>query len=161
MGATFAALGRALGSGSELVPHHRPHMLAYGRARLLTRITVPNRHFYIARNHKEDARWPGWELVVGIEVHAQIKSSRKLFSGKHADITRIRTMYLGLLTETLVSGWYEPNAHVSAFDAAFPGTLPVTRLHEVIVVCRLTEVASVVAIEPKMRRTWRPDRHCT
>ncbi|OJT05413.1 Glutamyl-tRNA(Gln) amidotransferase subunit B, mitochondrial [Trametes pubescens] len=99
-------------------------MLAYGRARLLTRITVPNRHVHVARNHKEDARWPGWELVVGIEVHAQIKSSRKLFSGKHADVTRTCTMYLGPPTETLVSGWYEPNAHVSAFDAAFPGTLP-------------------------------------
>lgn len=28
-----------------------------------------------------DKRWPGWEVVVGIEVHAQIKSRRKLFSG--------------------------------------------------------------------------------
>jgi hypothetical protein len=28
-----------------------------------------------------DKRWPGWEVVVGIEVHAQIKSHRKLFSG--------------------------------------------------------------------------------
>ncbi|EIW61602.1 Glutamyl-tRNA-Gln amidotransferase B subunit [Trametes versicolor FP-101664 SS1] len=81
-------------------------MLAYGRARLITRVTVPNRHVHIGRNHKEDARWPGWELVVGIEVHAQIKSSRKLFS------------------ETLVSKWTGQNAHVSAFDAAFPGTLP-------------------------------------
>lgn len=30
----------------------------------------------------EDARWPGWDVVIGIEVHAQIKSRRKLFSGE-------------------------------------------------------------------------------
>jgi len=29
----------------------------------------------------EEKRWPGWDVVVGIEVHAQIKSRRKLFSG--------------------------------------------------------------------------------
>lgn len=28
-----------------------------------------------------DKRWPDWEVVIGIEVHAQIKSRRKLFSG--------------------------------------------------------------------------------
>jgi hypothetical protein len=27
-----------------------------------------------------DKRWPGWQLVIGIEVHAQIKSRAKLFS---------------------------------------------------------------------------------
>lgn len=29
-----------------------------------------------------DQRWPGWGVVVGIEVHAQIKSKFKLFSGQ-------------------------------------------------------------------------------
>lgn len=28
-----------------------------------------------------DSRWPGWQIVIGIEVHAQIKSRLKLFSG--------------------------------------------------------------------------------
>lgn len=38
-----------------------------------------------------DKRWPGWEVVVGIEVHAQIKSHRKLFSG--ALMSGLMTMF--------------------------------------------------------------------
>ncbi|KAH9855061.1 Glutamyl-tRNA-Gln amidotransferase B subunit [Lenzites betulinus] len=82
-------------------------MLAYGRARFLTRKTIQFRNAHITRNYKEDPRWPGWELVVGIEVHAQIKSKRKLFS---------ETLTSDLTTVS--------NTHVSPFDAAFPGTLP-------------------------------------
>ncbi len=48
-----------------------------------------------------------WELVVGLEVHAQVISQSKLFSGASAT-------YGG-----------EPNTHVSLVDAAFPGMLPV------------------------------------
>ena len=48
-----------------------------------------------------------WELVIGLEVHAQVISVAKLFSGAPAT-------YGG-----------EPNAHVSLVDAAFPGMLPV------------------------------------
>ena len=39
------------------------------------------RHFHDLRTYKEDPRWPGWQVIVGIETHAQIKSRRKLFSG--------------------------------------------------------------------------------
>src|SRR5216684_6733118 len=28
----------------------------------------------------QDSRWPGWQVVIGIETHAQIKSRKKLFS---------------------------------------------------------------------------------
>ncbi|MFS3137487.1 Asp-tRNA(Asn)/Glu-tRNA(Gln) amidotransferase subunit GatB [Gluconacetobacter sacchari] len=48
-----------------------------------------------------------WELVVGLEVHAQVISRSKLFSGASAS-------YGG-----------EPNTHVSLVDAGFPGMLPV------------------------------------
>ncbi|MBB2197859.1 Asp-tRNA(Asn)/Glu-tRNA(Gln) amidotransferase subunit GatB [Gluconacetobacter sp. 1c LMG 22058] len=48
-----------------------------------------------------------WELVVGLEVHAQVISQSKLFSGASAS-------YGG-----------EPNTHVSLVDAGFPGMLPV------------------------------------
>ena len=48
-----------------------------------------------------------WEIVVGLEVHAQIISHSKLFSGASAS-------YGG-----------EPNTHVSLVDAGFPGMLPV------------------------------------
>ncbi|AGA64969.1 Aspartyl-tRNA(Asn) amidotransferase subunit B [Liberibacter crescens BT-1] len=48
-----------------------------------------------------------WEVVIGMEVHAQITSASKLFSGASADFGN------------------EPNSNVSYFDAAMPGTLPV------------------------------------
>ncbi|KAI0080877.1 Glutamyl-tRNA amidotransferase B subunit [Panus rudis PR-1116 ss-1] len=56
---------------------------------------------------RDDPRWPGWGVVIGIEVHAQIKSREKLFS----------RAWTSDLSEP-------PNTHVSPFDAAFPGTLP-------------------------------------
>ncbi|KAF8592765.1 Glutamyl-tRNA amidotransferase B subunit [Ramaria rubella] len=52
-------------------------------------------------------RWPGWDIVIGIEVHAQIKSRRKLFSESPTPQLADR-----------------PNTCVSGFDAAWPGTLP-------------------------------------
>src|SRR5581483_5592876 len=48
-----------------------------------------------------------WEVVIGMEVHAQVTSQAKLFSG----------------ASTEFGG--EPNAHVSLVDAAMPGMLPV------------------------------------
>src|ERR1700744_5539450 len=48
-----------------------------------------------------------WEVVIGLEVHAQVTSKSKLFSG----------------ASTEFGG--EPNAHVSLVDAAMPGMLPV------------------------------------
>ncbi|KAJ7935473.1 Glutamyl-tRNA amidotransferase subunit B, mitochondrial [Mycena leptocephala] len=59
-----------------------------------------------------DQRWPGWQVVIGIETHAQIKSRQKLFSGSFSVYS---------LTSSLGE---PPNIHVSPFDAAFPGTLP-------------------------------------
>ncbi len=48
-----------------------------------------------------------WEVVIGLEVHAQVTSESKLFSG----------------ASTAFGG--EPNSHVSLVDAAMPGMLPV------------------------------------
>ena len=48
-----------------------------------------------------------WEVVIGMEVHAQVTSQAKLFSG----------------ASTAFGG--EPNSHVSLIDAAMPGMLPV------------------------------------
>jgi aspartyl-tRNA(Asn)/glutamyl-tRNA(Gln) amidotransferase subunit B len=48
-----------------------------------------------------------WEVVIGLEVHAQVISNAKLFSG----------------ASTEFGG--EPNSHVSLVDAAMPGMLPV------------------------------------
>ncbi|MBU2533165.1 MAG: Asp-tRNA(Asn)/Glu-tRNA(Gln) amidotransferase GatCAB subunit B, partial [Alphaproteobacteria bacterium] len=48
-----------------------------------------------------------WEVVIGLEVHAQVNSRAKLFSG----------------ASTAFGG--APNSHVSFVDAAMPGMLPV------------------------------------
>ena len=48
-----------------------------------------------------------WEMVIGMEIHAQVTSNSKLFSG----------------ASTAFGG--EPNTHVSLVDAAMPGMLPV------------------------------------
>ena len=48
-----------------------------------------------------------WEVVIGMEVHAQVTSKSKLFSG----------------ASTAFGG--KPNSHVSLVDAAMPGMLPV------------------------------------
>ncbi len=48
-----------------------------------------------------------WEVVIGLEVHAQVISKAKLFSGAATEFGA------------------EPNSQVSFVDAAFPGMLPV------------------------------------
>src|SRR5258707_14500117 len=48
-----------------------------------------------------------WEMVIGLEIHAQVTSKSKLFSG----------------ASTEFGG--DPNTHVSLVDAAMPGMLPV------------------------------------
>ncbi len=48
-----------------------------------------------------------WEVIIGLEVHAQVKSRAKLFSGASTEFGA------------------EPNHNVSLVDAAMPGMLPV------------------------------------
>ena len=48
-----------------------------------------------------------WEMVIGLEIHAQVISKSKLFSG----------------ASTTFGG--DPNDHVSLVDAGMPGMLPV------------------------------------
>ena len=48
-----------------------------------------------------------WEIIVGLEVHAQVASKSKLFSGASTEFGN------------------EPNSNVSLVDAAMPGMLPV------------------------------------
>ena len=58
-----------------------------------------------------EGRTGEWEMVIGLEVHAQIVSKAKLFSGAATDFGA------------------EPNTQVSPVDAAFPGMLPVINRH--------------------------------
>lgn len=53
-----------------------------------------------------DLRLEKWELTVGIEVHAELNTARKLFSSAATSISEA------------------PNTHVSLFDTAFPGSQP-------------------------------------
>jgi len=88
------------------------------------------RCFHDVRPYKEDSRWPGWQVVVGIETHAQIKSRRKLFSG----VSHRPSNYLAnhALESSTSEPGETPNTHVSLFDAAFPGTLPVSELASIL-----------------------------
>ncbi|KAF2134418.1 hypothetical protein P153DRAFT_279198 [Dothidotthia symphoricarpi CBS 119687] len=53
-----------------------------------------------------NAKLEKWELTVGIEIHAELNTARKLFSSAATSVS-----------ET-------PNSHVALFDVAFPGSQP-------------------------------------
>jgi aspartyl-tRNA(Asn)/glutamyl-tRNA(Gln) amidotransferase subunit B len=61
----------------------------------------------IRRENLIDGATGAWEIIVGMEVHAQVLSNSKLFSGASAAFGG------------------DPNSHVSLVDAAMPGMLPV------------------------------------
>ena len=76
-----------------------------------------------------------WELVIGLEVHCQIISKAKVFSGASAEFGA------------------EQNTHVSLVDAAFPGMLPV--LNEE---CIRQSVKTGLGLNAKINKYSRFDR---
>jgi aspartyl-tRNA(Asn)/glutamyl-tRNA(Gln) amidotransferase subunit B len=76
-----------------------------------------------------------WEVVIGLEVHAQVTSNAKLFSGASTEFGA------------------EPNTQVSLVDAAFPGMLPV--LNEE---CVRQAVRTGMALEAQINAWSRFDR---
>lgn len=76
-----------------------------------------------------------WEVVIGLEVHAQVTSNAKLFSGASAAFGG------------------EPNSHVSLVDAAMPGMLPVPNRE-----CLRQAVRTGMAINAQINRWSRFDR---
>ena len=76
-----------------------------------------------------------WEVVVGLEVHAQVTSKAKLFSG----------------ASTAFGG--APNTHVSLVDAAMPGMLPVINRE-----CVAQAVRTGLALEAKINKRSSFDR---
>ena len=60
-----------------------------------------------------EGRTGQWEIVIGLEVHAQVTAKAKLFSG------------------AATAFGAAPNTQVSTVDAAFPGMLPVINRHVV------------------------------
>jgi aspartyl-tRNA(Asn)/glutamyl-tRNA(Gln) amidotransferase subunit B len=76
-----------------------------------------------------------WEVVVGLEVHAQVVSESKLFSGASTKFGA------------------EPNTQVSLVDAAMPGMLPVPNRE-----CIRQAVRTGMALDAVINRTSRFDR---
>jgi len=76
-----------------------------------------------------------WEVVIGLEVHAQITSNAKLFSGAATEFGA------------------EPNSQVSLIDAAMPGMLPVPNGE-----CIRQAVRTGMAIDAQINRWSRFDR---
>ena len=76
-----------------------------------------------------------WEVVVGLEVHAQVTSQAKLFSG------------------AATAFGAEPNSQVSLVDAAMPGMLPVPNRE-----CIRQAVRTGMAIDAAINRWSRFDR---
>ena len=76
-----------------------------------------------------------WEVVIGLEVHAQISSQAKLFSGSSTEFGA------------------EPNTQVSLVDAAMPGMLPVPNAE-----CIRQAVRTGMAIEAEINKYSRFDR---
>jgi aspartyl-tRNA(Asn)/glutamyl-tRNA(Gln) amidotransferase subunit B len=76
-----------------------------------------------------------WEVVIGLEVHAQVVSKAKLFSGASTEFGA------------------EPNSQVSLVDAAMPGMLPVPNAE-----CIRQAVRTGMALEAKINPWSRFDR---
>ena len=76
-----------------------------------------------------------WEVVIGLEVHAQVTSNAKLFSGASTEFGA------------------EPNTQVSLVDAAMPGMLPVPNQE-----CLRQAVRTGMALEAKINPWSRFDR---
>ncbi len=76
-----------------------------------------------------------WEVVIGLEVHAQVVTNAKLFSG------------------AATAFGAEPNTQVSLVDAAMPGMLPVPNRE-----CIRQAVRTGMAIEAKINKWSRFDR---
>jgi hypothetical protein len=72
--ATAADDGRTVLTKAPMVLRSRPASL-----RTLRRLYGTTRANIVGKS-EQDARWLGWQVVIGIEVHAQIKSREKLFS---------------------------------------------------------------------------------
>jgi aspartyl-tRNA(Asn)/glutamyl-tRNA(Gln) amidotransferase subunit B len=76
-----------------------------------------------------------WEVVIGLEVHAQVTSAAKLFSGASTEFGA------------------EPNTQVSLVDAAMPGMLPVPNAE-----CIRQAVRTGMALEAQINPWSRFDR---
>src|SRR5689334_21438174 len=82
-----------------------------------------------------EGRTGPWEIVLGLEVHAQVASNAKLFSG------------------AAVGFGAGPNEQVSLVDAAMPGMLPVINRH-----CVEQAIKTGLGLKAKINQWSRFDR---
>jgi aspartyl-tRNA(Asn)/glutamyl-tRNA(Gln) amidotransferase subunit B len=76
-----------------------------------------------------------WELTVGIEIHAQLNTAKKLFSSAASTVND------------------EPNTHVALFDVAMPGSMPIFQAGTLIPALR-----AALALNCEIMPTSRFDR---
>ncbi|KAM7201105.1 Glutamyl-tRNA amidotransferase subunit B, mitochondrial [Rhypophila sp. PSN 637] len=81
---------------------------------------------------------PGWDLTVGIEIHAQLNTARKLFSSSPASSS---------------DSSFPPNTLISPFDLAIPGSQPIFQPETLIPAIR-----AALALNCSIERVSRFDR---
>jgi aspartyl-tRNA(Asn)/glutamyl-tRNA(Gln) amidotransferase subunit B len=86
---------------------------------------------------QEKRQWKleDWELTIGIEIHAQLNTERKLFSAAASTIND------------------KPNTHVALFDVAMPGSQPIFQKETLIPALR-----AALALNCNIQKTSRFDR---
>ncbi|KAL9101951.1 MAG: hypothetical protein Q9163_002839 [Psora crenata] len=93
-----------------------------------------------------------WQLTVGLEIHAQLNTDRKLFSGmKDTLLLNNRRLIWG--ADAKASSEDEPNTNVAVFDLAFPGSQPVFRKATLIPALR-----AAIALNCRIQRLSKFDR---
>ncbi|KAK2628778.1 hypothetical protein QTJ16_001881 [Diplocarpon rosae] len=87
------------------------------------------------KSNKDNQALDDWELTVGIEIHAQLNTERKLFSSAASTINAM------------------PNTHVALFDVAMPGSQPTFQKATLIPALR-----AALALNCNIQKTSRFDR---
>lgn len=87
------------------------------------------------KKKKKNQKLDDWELTVGIEIHAQLNTERKLFSGATSTINDV------------------PNTRVALFDVAMPGSQPTFQKETLIPALR-----AALALNCDIQKTSRFDR---
>lgn len=87
------------------------------------------------KSKQDNQKLEDWELTVGIEIHAQLNTARKLFSAASSSINDA------------------PNTHVALFDLAMPGSQPTFQKETLIPALR-----AALALNCEIQKTSRFDR---
>ncbi|KAH7028841.1 Glutamyl-tRNA amidotransferase subunit B, mitochondrial [Microdochium trichocladiopsis] len=132
--------------------HATPRRLLQSAAAATTNTPTGPAHVPLRKQLKEEAKQlkasgkkkkknasnqvvPGWELTVGIEIHAQLNTPRKLFSPAATSFND------------------NPNTHVAYFDLATPGSQPIFQKETLIPALR-----AALALNCEIQPTSRFDR---